>query len=171
MVQKKIVVGDLLYHAVHGLCRIASIITQSQSGKKALCYSLVPKTSNKSKMRFIINIDDVEASGFHTLVSLKEAKQILKYLRAGDRNVAFTGKNETWDLAQIILSSSHDKIEAKDQRRRQALERSVKGLLGELAFVFNITLKETAARIEKNLGNSLKVHPLVATTLAHAVED
>ena len=169
--QEKITEGDLLYHAVHGLCRMDKVIKQNHSGKKGLCYSLVPKVTNKMKMRFVIDVEDIEASGFHTLVSLKEANRILDYLRAGDGAANPPVPNETWNLAQAILSFSHDKIEAKDQRKRQMLARSVKGLLGELAFVLKITLKETAARIQKCLGSTAKISPLVVAALTNAVED
>jgi len=179
---EEIVEGALLYHAVHGLCRMDKIIKQNQSGKEVLYYSLVPKTADKTKTRFIINAADMKASGFHVLVSLKEANKILEYLKAG--NIAatpsgaapktvssFAQQNQTWSLAQGILSFSHDKFEAKDQRKRQMLERSARGLVGELAFVFKITLKETAARVQKSLGNTSKINPSVLVALAHAGED
>ena len=171
MVQGKSTAGDLLYHAVHGLCRIDRIIKEKQSGKEVLRYSLVPKVTNKMKMRFIIGSDDMQISGFHTLVSVKEANQVMDYLKAGDPAAAFGGPNEAWSFAQAILSFSADKTEAKDQRKRQALQRSVKGLLGELAFVFNLPLKETADRIKKSLGSPSKVSPLVTAALVNAVED
>jgi RNA polymerase-interacting CarD/CdnL/TRCF family regulator len=171
MIQEKIASGDLLYHAVHGLCRMDRMIKQSQSGKTVLCYSLVPKITNKMKMRFIIGAEDIQISGFHELVTLKEANRILEYLKMGDQNGHSAGKNETWSLAQTILVIAQEKAQGKDQRKRQTLDRSVRGLLGELAFVFKITLKETAARIQKSLGSVSKINPLVIAALANAVED
>ena len=182
MIRGEIVAGDLLYHAVHGLCRIDKITKQKLAGKEVRYYSLVPKLTNRMKARFTISAADMEASGFHLLVSLKEANKILDYFKAGDRakippdaepyNVtSFSQQTQTWGLAQAILSFSHDKFEAKDQRKRQALERSAKGLVGELAFVFNVTLKETAARVQKSLGSVAKINPSVLTALANACED
>ena len=51
------------------------------------------------------------------------------------------------------------------------LERSAKGLVGELAFVFKSTLKEAATKVQKSLGNTSKINPLVLVALAHASED
>ncbi len=171
MSRKEIAAGDLLYHGVHGLCRIDKVIKGSGADKKSLQYSLVPKVPNKMKMRFIIGGDDIEASGFHTVISLKEANRILEYFKNGDHKEVFIGKNETWDLAQALLSLSHDHPEAKDQRKRQLLERSIKGLLGELAFVLKMTLPETAMQIRKNLEASSKINPLVVTALVNAAEE
>lgn len=64
-----------------------------------------------------------------------------------------------------------DKFEAKDQRKRQKLEQSAKGLVGELAFVLKMTLKETASRIQKSLGNASKINRSVLVALANASED
>ena len=183
MIQKKTVEGDLLYHAIHGLCRVDKIIKQKQSGQEVLSYSLVPKMANVMKVRFIITVAGLQASGFHVLVSLKEANKILDYLKTGKAAVipaavdpktasySFSEQSQAWDLAQAILSFSHDKFEAKDQRKRQRLELSAKGLVGELALVFRTTLKEAADIIQKNLGNPSKINPLVLTALAHTSED
>lgn len=180
---KKIIEGDLLYHAVHGVCRVDKIIKQTQSGKGVLSYSLVPNIANAMKIRFIITVAGLKASGFHALVSLQEAKKILKYLQAGNgaaipSHVApktvftpFAEQNQTWDLAQTLRFLSHDTFAAQDQKKRQMLERSAKGLVGELAFVFKITFKETAARIQKSLGRPSKINPPVLAALARTIED
>ena len=180
--QEEIVQGDLLYHAVHGLCRVSEIVKRNQSGKETLCYSLVPKVGNKMKVRFIIAVAGMEDSGFHGLISVKQANEILDYLKSGDSAAIPSGvepkepfsavpENQTWDLAHMIWSFSHNHLEVKDQKKRQQLERSVKGLVGELAFVFKMTLKEAAARIQKSLGNVSKINPAVLLALAHAGED
>ncbi len=179
MIQEKIVRDDLLYHSAHGLCRVNELIKENRSGKEVLCYSLVPKTATKMKVRFVIADYDMEASGFHPLVSLKEANKIMKYLRAGDVTATglnnepepvshFAQENHPWVLARGILAFSHQGPEVKDQRKRQALERSAKGLVGELAFVFKITLKETAIRIRKCLNGTSRVNPLVLDALEQA---
>lgn len=182
MAREKIVEGDLLYHPVHGTCRVNQIKKQKQSGKQILYYSLVPNMTNYMKVRFVIAAADLEVSGFHALVSPKEANKILDYLRAGDKKtvpLVVTPKtasfspeqNQAWDLARAILSFSHEKFEGQDQRRRKMLERSAKGLIGELAFVFKITLKETAAKVRKSLGDASKINPSVLLALAEASGD
>ena len=176
--------GDLLYHAVHGVCRVVEVDKQKQSGKQALYYSLVPKVASQMKSRFIIEATGMEASGFHALVSLKEANKILDYLKEGDKEPApiplavnprtgpsFVGQNQAWGLARAIVFFSHEKFEAKDQKKRQLLERSAKGLVGELALVFKSSLKETAARIQKSLGGAPKINPAVLLAIAQAGED
>lgn len=174
--------GDLLYHAVHGVCRVDRINKQKQSGKEVLTYSLVPKAANQMKVRYVIAATDMGISGFHLFVSVREANKILEYLKAGDIEAVPSGvdpkavpssasQNQTWGLAQGILSFSHDKFEAKDQRKRQMLERSAKGLVGELAFVFKSTMKEAAVRVRKNLAHTSKINPSVLVALAHASED
>lgn len=170
MIQNQLAQGDLLYHAVHGLCRVDDIAKENQAGKEILRYSLVPKTPNKMKVRFVIAAVDIEASGFHGLVSLKKANEILEYLRTG-KLTAVDDEDQTWGLAKAILSSSRDNLEIKDMKKRQILERSARGLVRELAFVFKQTLKETAASIQKSLGNASKISPMVLSALAHASED
>ena len=180
--QAAIAQGDLLYHAVHGLCRVDHLVKQKQAGKEIRSYSLVPKVTNKMKIRFTITDKDMVASGFHALVSTKEANEILDYFKAGDvtavpRGVEpkalpdFAQDNQTWGLAQALLSFSHENMEIKDQRKRQMLERSAKGLLLELSFVFKTTMKETAVKVRKSLGSSSKVNPLVLAAIENACED
>ena len=69
------------------------------------------------------------------------------------------------------MTFAYEKFEAKDQRKRQALERSAKGLVGELSCVFKLTLKKTADRIQKNLGRASRINPSVLSALSLAGED
>lgn len=168
MKPKKIIDGDLLFHAVHGLCRVERVIEQQQAGKKIKAYSIVPRVMSKMKVRFVVAVGDLEMAGFHRLISPKEAKKILNYLKAGDGSAVQT--EPKWILARNILAFSADKLKTRDQRRRQMLEQSIKGLVGEFAFVFKVTLKEAAAKIEKSLGKLPKTVPLLQTVLADAAE-
>ena len=67
--KQSLTVGDLLYHSVHGICRINEVVKES----KEVSYALVPKTPNKMKLRFVIGAKDLQISGFHAPVSSKEA--------------------------------------------------------------------------------------------------
>lgn len=163
---EKISQGDLLYHSVHGLCRVKEVLNQNQADKKS--YAIVPKLTSLAKVRFVVSAEDVKASGFHSPVSLAEANQILEYLKTGEKTAK---ENETWSLAETILSFSHDKSEARDQRKRQILARSARGLIGELAFVLEITVQEVVAKMRKSLTRSSKINPLVLTALTNAIED
>jgi RNA polymerase-interacting CarD/CdnL/TRCF family regulator len=169
MTSKKVVENDLLFHPAHGLCRVDKVIEQSRSGKKLLSYSLVPKTMNKMKVRFVVTAKDAESSGFHRVISAGEAGRLLDYLKAGDDSVIQTGP--AWVLARNILSFAADnKLKARDQRKRQLLERSIKGLVGELACALKISLKETASCIEKSLTKMSKIDSLVLAALGRAAE-
>lgn len=174
--------GDLLYHATHGLCRVDGITKESQAGKVALCYSLVPKTANRMKARFVIWANDIKISGFHVPVSLKEANKILESLKSGDIKKVLSGvkpkaaslfaqENQTWTMARDVLSFSKGNLEAKDQRKRQMLENSARGLVGELAVVFKTSMREAAEMVRKSLGSISKINPTVLTALEHAGED
>ena len=177
MKKAKIANGDLLYHSVHGLCRVERVTKPSPSERNGSSYSLVPKIATKMKSRFVISAADMEISGFHGLVSPREANHILEYFKTGESRLASKTipppprRNPAWELAQELLSFANDKFEAKDQRKRQALERSAKGLVGELSCVFKTSLKKTADRIQKSLGNTAKINPSVISALTLAGED
>lgn len=174
MKKEKIANGDLLYHPIHGLCRVERV---TRSVPQGMSYSLVPKVATKMKARFVISAEDLAVSGFHKLVSPKEAHKILSYLKSGaSKKHPETGtsphlQDQAWGLARALQTFAYDKFEAKDQRKRQALERSAKGLVGELSYVFKLTLKKTAARILKNLGPTSRINPSVLSALALAGED
>jgi len=174
MKKAKIANGDLLYHSTHGLCRVERVTRPSSS--EGLSYSLVPKVAHRMKSRFVISAADMELSGFHELVSPKEANKILHYLKAGNDNghpatgTEAPAEEQAWGLARSLQAFAHDKFEAKDQRKRQALERSARGLVGELSCVFKTTLKKTADRIQKSLGRT-RINPSVLSALTLAGED
>lgn len=182
MKQRPLSQGDLLYHAVHGLCRVDRVEKEQRNGKPVVTYALVPKVPNKMKMRYVIASTDLEVSGFHALVSLKDAEEILKYFKAGDVQAVpeareagavpnFHQENQPWSLAQALLTFSQESLKLKDQRKLQLLERSAKGLVGELSFVMKTSLKETVGMVKKNLESSTRVNPQVLAALENACED
>ncbi len=172
MIQAKIGPGSLLYHATHGLCSVKKLVKQKEAGKDTLFYALEPSTANHMKMRFVIPAEGMEISGFHSLVSMAEANQILKYLKEGSPTDPVKGTDhEAASVAKEILSFSHDQKEVKDQRSRQRMSRLVNGLVGELAVALKITLKETAQLIQKSLGRVSKINPLVLTALENVGEN
>jgi hypothetical protein len=177
MKKEKIASGDLLYHSVHGLCRVERVTRPSPSDQGGPSYSLVPKVAVKMKSRFVISAADLEISGFHNLVPRKEAMKILRYLKGGngkgrsETKVSGNLQDQAWDLARALQTFAYDKFEAKDQRKRQALERSAKGLVGELSCVFKLTLKKTADKVLRNFGNTSRINPSVLSALALAGED
>lgn len=169
MMPRKFAKQDLLYHPTHGLCRVERVTEQEQAGKKVPCYSLVPRVGSKMKVRFVVAAPDLEASGFHRVISAKEANRILEYLKAGDNSADQTG--QTWTLAKNILSFSKDKLNPRDQRKRQLMEHSVKGLVGEFSCVLKISLKEAVRKIQQSLGSNTTIHPLLYASLARATEN
>lgn len=170
LLRKEWAPGDHLFHAVHGVCRVADIVNESHSGSEVRCYSLVPNTTNRAKVRFVVSVVDVQASGFHAPVSPKEGREILEYLKAGVL-ASVPDKDQAWTLARALLSSQHDRPELKDARKRQMLERSAKGLVGELAYVLKMTLKDAAASVQRSLGSVSQISPMVLAALTQAGRD
>ena len=182
MKQRKISQGELLFHVVHGLCRVDRVNREKRAGKEVFVYELVPKVPNRMRMRFVIAAEDLEVSGFHSLVSAKDMEKILNYLKAGDLEAvpegvglrdeaSFVQESQPWGLAQAILSLSRDNQKLKDQRKLQMLERSAKGLVGEMSCVLSVPLKKSAEMIKKSLGNPSKVNPQVLAALELVCED
>ena len=90
-------------------------------------------------------------------------------MKAGDNSAP--QDQQTWALAKNILFFSCEKFPAREQRKRQMLEYSAKGLIGELACVFKITLKEAAGMIQKSLGELSERNLSLTIALARAAED
>ena len=170
MVQKEIAQGDLLFHTVHGVCRVDEIEREGSRSREALSYSLVPNSANKLKVRFVVPAASMKLSGFHVLISPKMAQEILECLKAGDFSSGSTEENQAWVLAKAIYDSSQDDLGLRDARKRQMLERSAVGLVGELAFVLKMTLKEAATSVKKSLGDPSQIKPMLLAALSHASE-
>lgn len=178
---RKISQGELLFHAVHGLCRVDRVNREKRDGKESSSYELVPKVPNKMRMRYVIADTDLEVSGFHALFSTKDAEKILSYFKAGHvekvpagvnlrDEASFAQETQPWSLAQAILSFSREREKLKDQRKLQILERSAKGLVGELSCVLNVSLKKSAEMVKKSLGGS-RINPQVIAALELVCEE
>jgi hypothetical protein len=174
------VAGDLLYHAVHGLCRVSETSKSAdKDGKETVNYTLVPHIAKSGNQRFAFGAHDLEVSGFHTLVSKAEAQAILDSFRKGRIvNVSDQGKVkppssfssdvQTWALAEVLLSCAHDTVAAKDLRKRRTLERAARGLICEFAHVFEVPAREAANQVRKSLECSRKLDPLVLAAINNA---
>ena len=158
---------DLLFHSTHGLCRVVAVTESAQSAE--ISYSLLPVSSNRAKVRFIIPASSLENSGFSKPISVKEAHAILEYFKTGDKKDSECG--QAWTQSVMIWTESCGKSSVKDARKRQRLERSVKGLASELAFVLKITAREIADRIQKNMGSIANINPLVLAALSNVEKD
>lgn len=179
MLTEKIVEGDVLYHSIHGMCRVERIVKQNQSGQDTLSYSLVPKLFTRMKIRFMIPAEEIEKSGFHVPVSVDEADEILEYLKKGKVTAdvrpqdigrpSFAEENGTWALARSILSFVQGS-DSRDSRKRQNIARTVKGLVRELAYVWDISVKDSAAKIQKNLEKTSKLPPVMLDAFADAAD-
>ncbi len=180
MAQETISKGSLLYHAAYGLCRVDKLMEQNRAGEEVLCYSMVPKKENNMKTRITFPAGDIKNSGFHSPVSLREANEILEYLAKSElTKAALSATSKTsssaahhdqiWDFAQIVFS--YEKTNTKDRVKRQVLENSIKGLVGELAFAFNVTPKKAAEKVQKSMGKKLKTDSLVLDILEETGEE
>lgn len=164
--------GDLLFHTAHGLCRVERRIEEERAGGKTLHYALVPKTENnlnRMKVRYLIPAKDFSLAGFHKIISPREANKILDYLKAGDSSAEQS--KQTWILARNILSVSAEKQKPRGQKSRQILEQSLKGLAGELACVFKITMQEAIRKIQDSLGAVAGLSQSMLASLGQAYDD
>ncbi len=171
--------GNLLYHSAHGLCRVKEITKDKSSSKKNIQYALEPASGDLMKVRFVVPAEGMKTSGFHTLISLKEINKILQFWETGqyppsvkkDSLSDESPENSTWGLAVSLSAFSREKNEIKDQRKRQQLQRSARGLVREFSYVMQLSVSETVEKIKKSLSIFSKVHPMVLAALANAVED
>lgn len=161
-------VDDLLFHSVHGLCRVLAVNPQS-SQLAETGFTLVPVSTNRANAKFMIPESLLISSGFSKLISTAEGNEILDYFKTGEKKDSRSGK--TWELAIMIRTESRSKEFAKDGKKRQALDRAVKGICGELAYIYKLTVRDIADRIQKNLGTAATIHPLVLTALTNADKD
>ena len=174
--------GFLLYHSSHGPCRITDIVKQTQSGKGQYYYSLESKQPRFRGARFLIDSDQVEASGFHLAISPKEANNILDYLKTSDPSNRGLGKgqsemildlikkNTPWAFSRVILIFSLEKDGKVAKGKREMLDRAVKGLIRELSFTLEIPEEEALFRMKKSLKRS-QVNPWVLDTISHSLVD
>ena len=175
--------GSLLYHSSHGPCRITDIIKEIQSGKGQYYYSLESKQPNCRGARFLIDSDQVEASGFHLAISPKEANKILDYLKTSDLNNCGLGKeqsevilnlikkNTPWTFSRVILILSLEKDGKAARGKREMLDRAAKGLIRELSFALEIPEEEAFSRMSKSLRHTQKANPWVLDTISHSLVD
>lgn len=166
-IKDAILKDDLLFHSVHGLCRVQGVTLATRSEETS--YALLPVSTNRAKVRFVIPQSSMENSGFRKLMTRKEAQAILDYFKSKTKKDSECG--QCWMMAATIVAESGSKDFLKDARRRQAVERAVKGLCAELAFVLDATVSEIAGRIQKNLGPVASIHPLVLAALANVEKD
>ena len=162
--------GDALYHSVHGLCCVKEIVKQNGIGKEEGYYSLVPKLTNRMGIRFLVSVNDVETSGFHLPISLKEANEILDYLKTSNVKASpdsLVQDNGAWAFAKAVLVFSCDKLQDRNQRKRELLDRAAKGLVRELAFVLEISAKQAASKVQRSLEYASSVNPSVLAILKH----
>lgn len=160
-VKEKISKADLLFHSVHGLCRVAAVTCPPRTPEET--YTLVPVAMTHARVRFTVPRNSLESSGFNKLISPKEAHAILEYFKTGRKRESASGS--AWLLAMTIWTESCSKESVKDVRKRQRLERSVNGLAEELAFVLKTTAFDIAERMQKNLAALMTINPLVLSAL------
>ncbi|MBI1977538.1 MAG: hypothetical protein HYS55_02175 [Candidatus Omnitrophica bacterium] len=173
--------GFLLYHSSHGPCRITDIVKQTEAGKDRYYYSLESKQPRFRGARFLVDSDQVEASGFHPAISQKEAKQILDYLKSSDpinrglgkkqseTILSLIKKNTPWAFSRVISIFSLEKGGKVAKGKREMLDRAAKGLIRELSFTLEIPEEEAFSRMKKSLKRKQKVNPWVIDTMSHSL--
>lgn len=158
---KKIRKNDLMFHSVHGLCRVAEIPKSATAA--AGNYSFVPVFQSRSKARFTVSREFLETAGFNKLISAKEANEILEYFKTGTKKASAVGG--AWDLAVLLREESLSKEPMRDKRRAQKVNHSAKRLASEMAIVLQSTVREMADKIRENLEAVSKTNPMVLAAL------
>jgi len=158
---KKIRKNDLMFHSVHGLCRVAEI--PKAGALPADNYSFVPVFQSRSKARFTVSREFLETAGFNKLISAKEANEILEYFKTGTKKSSALGG--AWELAVLLREESLSKEPMRDKRRAQKVNHSAKRLSSEMAIVLQSTVREMADKILENLEAVSKTNPMVLAAL------
>jgi hypothetical protein len=164
----KVEVGDLLYHSVHGMCRVKQVLKKTGNSAD---YALVPQLTNRTNLRYVVPHESLEESGFRKPVSAEEAEQILSYFRTGKRKEDLAANRITWAMAENMLTCSKETFQCKDQRTKMTLQKNAFGLVREIASVLNLPLRAAVNLIQKNLRGSSRLNPTVVTALEKAVEE
>ena len=171
--------GSLLFHSSHGPCHVRDIIKQTQSGKDLYYYSLESKQARFKRARFLIDADQVEISGFHPALSLKEAERILDYLKTSDPKDRKLGagqpklvlkliqENAPWAFGRVVLIFSREKAGQGAKGKREMLTRAAKGLMNELSYALEIPEEEALVRMKKSLQRGATVNPWVLETISN----
>jgi RNA polymerase-interacting CarD/CdnL/TRCF family regulator len=173
---KKMKVGDWLYHPIHGVVRIQRITNEKRDAETVVRYTLIPQVETSMKVQYVISAEEVESSGFHAVISKKEAQKILDYLKEGElaetpraldfsQKIPLVEQNEPWTLVKILLCCVCAQPDARERRTRQELERAAKGLVQELAFVFKTTTEETILMVREAIETKQEINPVVEHAL------
>ena len=174
--------GSLLYHSSHGPCRVKEVIKQTQSGKEQLFYSLESKQARFRGAKFLIDINQVETSGFHPAISRQEAGKILDYLGTSDPSDRDLGinqpkivlnlieENAPWSFARVVLIYSREKDGKGAKGKREMLSRAVKGLVHEVSFALEIEEAEALVRMKKSLKRSSRTNSWVIDTISSILD-
>lgn len=160
---KKILKSELMFHGAHGLCRVTEL-TKKTATTSATC-SLRSMSQSRSKARFTVPVDMLEAAGFNKLVSAKEAAAILDYFKTGDKKEFKQG--HAWTVAIMLREESCSKVPMKDKLKARKLGVLVRSLVSELAIALQLTFDETIFKIKENLETVSKINPLILASLIH----
>jgi len=167
MTKEAIKKEDVLFHPVHGLCRVSDV--KQSFDKERVSYTLLPVNENTRNIRFVFEEDALMASKFNKLISTDEADVMLDYLKGGKRTVG--SESHAWEMVELILEEATTQEPVKDQRRRQRLNQAVAGFAHELALVLQITLKEACNKIQSQLRPEPETSVLVLNAITKASEE
>ncbi len=160
-VAKKISKNELLFHSVHGLCRVTEV-TKKAAATPAAC-SLRPVAQTRSNSRFMVPLDLLESSGFNRMVPVQDALEILEYLKNGKKKESAEGN--AWTLAVTLRTEARSKEVLKDKRKAQQINQLVKSLANEIAIVLSFTVADARQKIRESLSPDSKINPLVLAAL------
>ncbi len=175
--------GDVLYHAEHGPCLIRRIQSAEGLPGGGLCYHLVPQAKSANGSHFFVPVDSTEESGFHLPYSIAEGNKILAYLKKA-RNAPSASSSEKgrliselvrentlWSFARLLVIYSREEQGMRAQGKYRVVVRAARGLIRELAYIFDVSAKSAAAKIYKNLKKGRKPNGWVLEALNHISDE
>lgn len=164
-----LVKDSLLFHPTHGLCRVSAVLQGPAPDE--IRYELLPMLQHQAKIRYIVPQKMLTESGFHPLMTVRQAKSILEFFKTGKKKKS-NQSGEAWAMAVVIHTESFNRENMKDSRMRQKLSLSVKALSAELAFILHLSVKEVCDAIRQNLRQqSAAINRGVLTALINAESD
>jgi len=172
--------GFQFFHSSHGPCRVKDILTEVRDGKNHYYYSLESKEERFKHTKFLVDAEQVEASGFHPAISERAAGHILNSLKTKRPKTENLEKNQSAEIlkliqennprgfTEVVLIFSREKNGKAGKGRREMLLRAVRALVNELSFALHVSREEALQRFKKNL-QSHTVNPWVFEALDQCI--
>jgi len=125
--KNSITTRDLMFHGVHGLCRVTDI--REDDGDRT--FTLMPVVRPSGKVTFNIPESSLEASGFEKFITAEEGRVILDFLENGEGGEDESNDSHAWQSARMLRGAARAEALAPNARERQRLDRCIRGARAE----------------------------------------